>query len=207
MPTSYIPIEGTWDNDETVDNWWQCTSQFSRFLRSNDIVQSCPTGDEFVWSGDLDGLNIFRYFSKHRHNDWHSASKALKYYLVDTPLEQRNIIAHSHGGQVVLYSAADGMAINKLITIGTPVRKDMFGIMKMARPNIKQWLHIHSNWTDFWQVFGELFDGHLGVVRDMPLADMNLSIKGVGHSSILRQPKNFHYWNDLKVIDFLKGQS
>jgi hypothetical protein len=107
---------------------------------------------------------------------------------------------------VVLYACADhDLKVGTLISVGSPVRKDMMCVAKRARGNIGTWIHVHSDGSDRWQWFGELFDGHFGIVREHPLADRNDSVPGVGHGNLLRQPQHFHYWVDRKWVDPMKG--
>lgn len=54
------------------------------------------------------------------------------------------------------------------------------------------------------QWFGELFDGHFGIVRNHPLADANEKVPGVGHTGVLNEPANFPLWESHGWIDFLK---
>jgi pimeloyl-ACP methyl ester carboxylesterase len=194
----YITVPGTWgyDGDDNKE-WWYPGSLFSQYLGKLGFDQRLVCEEPYVWSSNVDGADWMRYFGKRpSHRDWTSAAKAFKYYIHDIPYEDRNIIAHSHGGQVVAYAALD-TPIRNLITVGTPVRSDMENVYKAARPSIGYWAHVYSAKSDFYQVFGELFDGRLGIFRKMPQADVNINIPSVGHSKILKDPTQFNHWDSL----------
>src|SRR5678815_5146950 len=101
---------------------------------------------------------------------------------------------------VVAYACAHGLRINRLLTMGSPVRQDMHAIYAQARPNIGHWLHLHSDRSDRTQWLGELFDGHLGIVRNQPFADVNLGVPAVAHSNLLNDPDLFHLWAEDGLI-------
>jgi hypothetical protein len=158
----------------------------------------------YAWSTDLD-------FAQGDHQAWMAGGKALFYYLVPPlnpagawPPAETVIVTHSHGLQVALYAAALGLKIDRLLTFMGPVRKDMMSIAEQARKNIRSWRFVRSDESDRWQWFGELFDGHLGVVRNHPLADINERVPHVGHAGVLRDPANFPLWESNGWIDFLK---
>ena len=199
MSNNYLPIAGTWSRDDNPNDllWWEPKSPFNLFAETNKYKQILVDDDPFIWSANVDGIDF------HHHNwDWMTAGSNLAHYLKAVPLEDRNLLAHSHGGQVALY-AASHLPINSLLTISTPVRQDMQNTITAARPNIKRWVHVHSDYTDTWQAYGELFDGHFGIVRNMSRADKNIMIPGVGHSDILYQPTAFHHWNDHSLFGYL----
>jgi len=140
-------------------------------------------------------------------NDWRAGGASLYAYIVP-PLcpEQRippgdtHVIAHSHGGSVALYAAAAGLKIQTLLTVATPVRRDLRSVIDAARPNIAYWAHVHSDCSDWWQVLGEAFDGRLGIYRAMAQADLNIKIPQAGHSALLHDPRyrdEWTRWRDL----------
>lgn len=194
--TKYITVPGTWGFDgEDTDEWWHPDSPFVAMMSSNDCTQVLIDGEPFVWSTDVNGSNFLRWFGvKDKYRDWLSAAKALKVYLHSLPFADRNVIAHSHGGQVVLLAAADGTTIRNLITIGTPVRADLDKRYLQGSMNIRYWTHVHSTEFDMWQTLGSVFDGHWGPVREMKYADENIILKDIGHADLLRNPKEFNFW-------------
>jgi len=166
--------------------------------------------EPFRWSGDLTGLARllpWNWFSSPESRDWQAGAQALRYLLeprgCPVPFSQRNVIAHSHGGQVALLAAASGLRIRRLVTVSTPVRADMVNTIVKARPNIERWLHIYDpTLKDRMQVLGELGDGRLGWKRSFPAADVNVSVAGAGHSGMLTQPEWFPQWKQRGLIDF-----
>lgn len=159
----------------------------------------------YTWSSDLGG----HWFGDKDLRVWHAAGINLLHYLVP-PLCERskapvetNLIAHSHGLQVALYACAEGLLVNTLISVGSPIRHDMLRVAEQARKNIAYWLHIHSDESDRMQWLGELFDGHLGVVRRHPLADWNESVSGMGHSQVLRDPSRYGLWSSRGWLEAL----
>ena len=195
----YTAIPGTWafDGRTTNGKWWMASSRFAEAMRKRDLA---PVFDDpFVWSTDVNGVGIAAWFGgTSSYNDWEAGAQALAYYLRDVPYTSRNIIAHSHGGQIALMAARNGVMIRNLLTIATPVRKDMQDTYDKARPNIGRWTHVHSDWSDWMQILGGVFDGSLGMRRKMPLADYNIQLPKVGHSSIIEQPEQHSdHWDML----------
>lgn len=199
-PSFYIPVQGThgWDENPNLECWWENGSDFSRFLFSRNLIQFNPVLP-FQWSTELDGL--FRP----SHIVWKAAGYALRYYIGDhlpssgqrIPQSARNIIAHSHGGQVVFYACAGGMRVQNLVTVGTPVRGDMEGIIKLARPNIANWTHICDSKADLISIAGAISDGRFRLRHTMELADRNDDCRdlGISHSRILNTPPVFSLWD------------
>lgn len=214
--TSVLLVQGTYAWGHTAGlQWWECRSPFGAFLRSMDF--NIIGGDRpYIWDTDLDGIGWLhrRPFKKHRN--WEAAGLSLYSYLIPplnaqwddyVPIEDRNLIGHSHAMQVIAYACAAGMKVNRLITIGSPVREDMRDVYQLARMNIRNWMHVHSDGSDRVQWFGELFDGHLGIVREQPAADRNLLVANVSHSKLLNDPAAFPLWQSKGLVAFLNGTS
>ena len=197
--TKYIAIPGTWGfkgEEAPGDVWWAEYSQFANMMSRHGLT---PIGTgPFVWSTDVDGASLWSLFGRDDpHNDWQAGAWALGYYLKGVPYEDRNIIAHSHGGQVALYAARHGIKIRNLVTIATPVRKDMQGVAQAAASNIGSWTHVYSDWTDYMQLLGGLFDGQIAFNRRMPFAHKNIKVPHVGHSGLLNTPRHWGHWAEL----------
>lgn len=187
-----IPGTHAWDTDNTSE-WYHPDSLFVQSLEDHGHIL---LDDErpFVWSTGIGGVG----FGKGDLAVWHAAGINLYAYVVPPRCPERRvspdqtiIISHSHGLQVVLYAAAEGLKIDTFIDVSGPVRKDMLSTARLARPNIRRWIHIHSGGKDNMQWLGELFDGHLGVVRKHPLADHNIEVKAANHGDVLRDPAYF----------------
>lgn len=199
--------------EEILDRkqWYHPDSDFVHYMNEEGEGDYLFPLEPFIWSSDLDGLAAL---DEGHHTDWIAGGYALRDHLQPiaapdaVPLPHRNIIAHSHGLQVVAYALARaGLRINTLVTVGSPIRADMEAAYKRMRANVNYWLHLYSDETDHMQWFGELGDGHIGIQRTTPYADSNQFTAGVGHSDILFVPKDFHLWKDSGWLDTLrKGQ-
>lgn len=204
-----VLVSGTHGWRGTNDrSWYSQGSPFVTFLQQQGVdVVFTPEGQPFIWSTDLGGVG----FGKDDHAVWSSAGMNLFWYCVPPlcpekriPPNELAVITHSHGLQVALYAAAAGLKIRVLIDVSGPVRKDMRSVAKKARPNIYFWDHVHSDASDRWQWIGSMFDGHLGIVRQHPLADVNTMIPHAGHTGTLEQPELFKVWNEEGLIEPLK---
>jgi pimeloyl-ACP methyl ester carboxylesterase len=202
----YITIAGTWGMHHTED-WYSPTSNLSKFLLDHQAIQlETNPLKRYMWSTGIDGID--------KHNDtWDAAGRALADY-VSPPLlgkaliapEDTYLIAHSHGGNVVAYACAVyGLKINGLITVGTPIRKDLNDVYKAAAPNISRHLHLYAGWRDYMQTLGALFDGRFGIHRKHPFAGRNGRVPGGNHGSILRDTSFFHLWMERGWLDYWMG--
>lgn len=202
----FLPLAGThsWTG-KLSGEWWQDGSEYLAFMATQGFVPYDPE-DPFVWDTGLGGLPIFGT------TNWYAAGLNLRHYNgFKGPIR---IVAHSHGGQVAAYAAARGLKIYSLVTIGTPVRADMYPIWTAARKNIRYWTHVYSDWSDKTQLLGSLFDGAFGIERRFIWTDVfgirqgankNLGLPGVGHSGLIRTPKHFAKWEEAGLLEDLRG--
>jgi len=200
-----ILIAGTWEY-ERPGEWVTPTSPFVAFLRAQGVEPCFADGRPFTWSTDLGGVG----FGDRDLHAWTAAGANLYSYVVPPLCPERRIprdelvlISHSHGLQVALAALAYGLQAALLVDVAGPVREDMVAIAAKARPNVARWVHVHSDASDRWQWFGELGDGGWKrwfrgdrIVRTHPLADVNESVPRVGHSALVRDPAQFHWWTD-----------
>ncbi|OGG46184.1 MAG: hypothetical protein A3F84_10400 [Candidatus Handelsmanbacteria bacterium RIFCSPLOWO2_12_FULL_64_10] len=182
MPPTVL-IAGTW-GDYQEESWWRPGSPFVREAVRHGVHLLDP-GDPFRWSTRLDGL-------MGGNAEWELSGEVLKWYChAKAPGETVNLIAHSHGGQVAAYALARGLKVGTLVTVATPVRRDMEDVYQRAclrngLPRcVHRWVHIHTDRRDLWQWFGELGDGLLGIRRGMPAPAENVSEPGRDHGSLL----------------------
>lgn len=195
LNAKWTGVPGTW-GESNESKWWTKDSAFSQHVKKLGLDPL--RARDFYWSTDINGASLFSIFSASKHSDWKAAGASLEYYFDGVTVKDRNIIAHSHGLQVVLYACSlFGLEINTLTSVSGPVRKDMAEVAAKARPKIGYWTHIHSDSSDRMQWFGELFDGALKIVRAHPLADINFKIPKVGHSDILYKPELFKKWDPI----------
>ena len=195
-------IYGThsWEKPGKTD-WWQKNSPLVKFLSERGVTLYQPEYP-VKWSGDLEGT----FFAK--GPDWVSGAAYVSCYFDHffgkVPLEERNIIAHSHGGQVLAWAAYTGVKFNNVMTFGTPVRKDMEMQYASLRMMCKNWLHVCDSKSDLMAVWGTLFDGRFKVVHENPYATKNCNLPGkIRHSDALVSPDHFHYWESEGWLDFL----
>lgn len=200
----FLAIPGThgW-NGSSAGQWYDPGSPWSANMRAKGFEHLHLLGEDrrpFVWSTDLNGQQFWRrwFGKKPSSNDWQAAGCNLYAYLVPPrapqhrlPAAETHIVAHSHALQCVAFAASDGLKINTLITVGSPVRVDLFEVFKRARPNIGFWWHFYSDASDRWQWLGAIGDGAIGVTRKHPFADQNVGLPGVGHAGILNDPRVF----------------
>ena len=201
---------GSWVDPDEGPDWFCPGHPFGQFLADQGVAPTYDGDRPFIWSTNLAGIP---FFTKNR--DWVAGGAALAYfikYTLGVNGANTSIIAHSHGLQVVLYACANHqLKIQVLISVNSPVRKDMREIAWLVRPQIGYWLHIHSDggfcglFGDRWQWLGEIGDGYFGIVRKHPCADRNTLVKDVGHSKLLRDPAQYHHWTDNQWLDSLKG--
>jgi hypothetical protein len=189
-----ILVPGTWGGK----NDWSCEgSPFRRYLETRGFNAIQFRG----WSGDVDGL--YDPLENGSHSDWRAGGWALRYLLARDP---HPIIGHSHAGQVIAYCAAETRTpISALVTVCTPVRKDMEPSYREASLNIGHWRHVYASGWDLLQRAGELFDGHIGWVRQMAEAHDNVGIPKIGHSRLFDDPAQFHWWEDAGLLDVLRA--
>jgi pimeloyl-ACP methyl ester carboxylesterase len=207
-----IAIAGTWG---WKSPWWKAGSLFWAYMKGQGIEQLTVAADDhlpeaervaFEWSTDLG--NSWKFWQS-RRSQWEAGASSLLYFVnaADVPEGDVVIVAHSHGGQVALLAAARGLCINRLVTIGTPVRADLAEAIAKARPNIKQWWHVcdaKSDKTAWWGAFG---DRHFWNRRDFPQADRNIRLDRIAHSKLLNNVELFDYWELTGLVAFLKGRS
>ena len=201
IPLITIPGTHNWSPEKT-GQWWTPESPWWAYMRSLGFV---PAGSRpYIWTTYLNGWQFWRRWLRSTrvdHHDWICAAQHLVTYVQawDLTPEQTHIVAHSHGAQVVLYACAYfDLRVATLTTVCSPIRADVQPNAKIAVDHIGFWQHVYSpDWSDRYQVWGGLADGHLGIERRQPFADKNHPFPSIGHSGILQEPKLFPVWRDL----------
>lgn len=186
-----VPVHGTWTSD-----WTRPGSAWRTFMARQGAAFPA---EPFQWSGDVSGLpRLFSWWTTEKYSDWRAGAAALSWYLRGFPYEARNVVAHSHGGQLALFAAAQHYTwIRRLVTVATPCRGDLEGVTHLARPNIAHWTHVSSLDGDLMARLGQLFDGRIRRGRTQPLADLNVRHTKIGHSGMLQDPALFELWGGL----------
>ena len=209
--TRTVLVAGTWAwRDDNTVGWYCPGHPFGQFLAAQGVPVCYDGARPFEWSTGLGGVPLFGGAT-----EWPAGGAALSYFVDQCGCQPVNAIAHSHGLQVAAYAAAEhGTRFNTLISVGSPLRKDMAARYAVLRKNTRYWLHIHSDGSDRWQWFGELCDGnwrawlpggHSRIVRTTPLADANDFVPKVGHSDLLYTPSTYHFWTERGWLGHLKG--
>jgi len=205
--TYYIPVAGTWG----VDDAWVVsdTGLFTGMMLSDGMAPLRATDKTpiFNWDSKLNGL-------------WWTGSESWTYYgikladlLEQIPFEFRNLIAHSHGGNVAL-NAANVLAtrpglprIRTLTTVGTPVRADINA--RGAAEMIDFWQHICDARWDWMgtlkhvvkngptKTLGKIGDGAFSLERRFLIPGVtNILVKDIYHSEVLNDPVEMRRWID-----------
>lgn len=184
--TTVVLIEGTW-----TGAWAREGSPFRAHLARQGF--QLPPDGPFEWSGNVAGLpRAISWWRNDKFSDWRAGGAALRWYLRALPYADRNVIAHSHGGQLALFAASQyDTWIRRLITVATPCRGDLAGVTRAALPNIAHWTHVSSREGDLIARLGQLFDGRLRRGRTQVFADVNATHPGIGHSKVLTDPAYF----------------
>lgn len=216
MSVPLLSIYGTSGGDFHVEefglpcadpmHWWHGSSAWWSFMRGLGFAE-LRRDREFCWSGEVDGLSglwrIFKPWTWGRKKDpvhrvWYSAGYGILNYA-DPYDDNENFfvaVGHSHGGQALLYAAALGLRIPLLITVATPHRADMERVTRKALPNINRWIHVCDQDSDRIGLAGQFGDGSVSVNRQQPLAHVNVRLRAIDHSMLLRDPSRFHLWAD-----------
>lgn len=170
-----ILVAGTW-GDGDGDKWWRPGSPFAQMIEEADAAMP---PEPFRWTANLDGV-------LGENAEWARWGIALTWFAHKHSKGRRvNIIAHSHGGQVAAHALEAGLRVGTLITVATPVRRDMLPVWAAGAPNLRRWVHIHSDAADGWQWWGSRFSGWFIVPRDMPAPAENILEQGAGHGELL----------------------
>jgi hypothetical protein len=186
--------EQEWHHPQSA--WWA-------YMREHGFEEADPD-DPFIWSGDIDGTPF-------AGNDWEVTTIWLRRYLRSLPYEDRNVIAHSHGGQPAIEAAIE-VPIRSLIMFGTPVRKRIEQeVCPKALPNIGACVQVIDERRDWTATLGGLFDGDLRWRREfkvppVPGVHGGIQVKKlpkIGHSNILRDPAFFPVMESAGLLDVL----
>jgi len=194
-----FPGTGEWDpNDHTGVAWFQRGSTFSRLMSQHGFDQALPD-DQPAWSSALAGTPLSGPNRKAR--PWWYGVAMTDARLRALPAEDRNLIAVSHGGQPATILAGR-VPCRSLITVGTPVRRDMRAhYLAVGCP----WLHVFSRgWGNRWQYFGQLFDRGVSLGLQMPPPAHNERREGIGHIDLVRRPDLYEGIYRTVVLPFLR---
>lgn len=186
MPTPVYLIGGThWQSD----TWWQPDSAFSAFLKA----QNFDVLGVIEWSGAL-------VIQPAIERDWYDGAEHVIDALSAVPEDCRNVIAHSHGGQLALLAAQE-IQIHRLLTLGTPRRREI-----PTDGMIGRWRHAMDKSWDQWGLLGSFTGWMLSWNRRMPGAE-NVLLPGVRHAGLMTDPALFERWTGDGLIDFFRTET
>lgn len=196
-------------------NWWRAGSLLCQMLIAHGFELLDPD-DPFVWSTDLGGVAFWQRWkwlkwlkSRRDKRDWLAGGKTAKWYarmkgyLVIPPKSMPEVraallatkrtplvmVTHSHGLQIALNAANEGLVIDYLLDISGPVRADVLAECADGLQNIGHWMHVTAESGDLIQVLGRLGDGHAGGAVPLPASVHVVSIPDVNHSELLANPR------------------
>ena len=199
---TYTPVAGTedWsDPDGGLSRWWQSGSAFTALMLTHGWHRRGWSwhGIELpAWSTQLAGT----FFSGRDDRTWKRGAYGLAEEMEQVPVSERNLIAHSHGGNLAVKTAnllAPYGGLHRLVTVCTPRRRSMADEYTSVHC---PWLHLYSSnvWTNRMQWMGARWGKWT-----MPSPARNVRVKGIGHSKLLRQPTRFASEISDLVVGFL----
>lgn len=204
--TKVILVAGTWEGNPA---WIEDVHDpFQGFLYENNFQPLRHPYDNlpFRWSTKLGGIPMLN------RGIWEREGERLARWAEVFTYEFLNFIALSHGGQLVINMAAKFLKreVRSVTTVGTPARADVPA--KEAVRNITYWQHILDRYKDSTgmarprRLAGELFDGKISLERKFLLPGVvNISVPGIRHSDIIRDPSKFHLWVDEGWLDAIRS--
>lgn len=216
-PVVLVPGTWAWRGRQTHGEWYQ-PGEGGRVTLYDVLVADGWSPLVFPWTTRANGLPWLR----HPHLDWEAAGANLAVFLdprrpdigTDAPCP---VVAHSHGLQPVLFSAAlYGATPTMVMSVCSPVRADLAEVAALARPRIGYWAHLY-NTTGWWaairdmQILGGFGDRMLGAQRRAEwrafdrlwTADVQIDIDGAGHSGVLHTTPYVDWWESLGWLDLL----
>ena len=198
-PIILVPGTWSWPPRSTTPPWYMRHSPFDGYLASRGW-QGAQGRDHrpFIWSTRATGYQFWdRLLGREAQMqaDWAAAAVNLYAWVVPPlapehrlPPHQTTVLTHSHGIQVALLAAAQGLKIHTLIDVGGPVRRDIQSqLTPAARANIGYWWHIHTG-EDWWRRLGQLNGGIGQPVAAQFRADRIQNIPKAGHNRLLKDP-------------------
>lgn len=200
--TPFVAVLGThgWDQKQPERQWWHPASPWSAFMRAHGFDHATPD-EPFIWSGDLDGA-LFA-----SGNDWEAGGVWLARHLRRLPYEHRNVVAHSHGGQLAALAALS-VPMRSLVMIGTPVRKEIERhVWPVAVANVGACLQVIDEQRDWIATLGGLFDGNVSFRREFSVPGIRVrKLSKVGHSGLLCEASRFPLWSSAGLHATLRGE-
>jgi len=187
-PDMTIIIHGT---HALSSNWWKRGSNFWNYL-DTEYGNLYLGRDHFSWTGADD--DPARALAAHDLFAWGQTH----------PCQNLDIIAHSHAGNVAFSATQIGLKVNRLITLGTPIRLE--NIPKLS--NIKELHNIYSLGDKIQRTVGTWFSKRN---EGRTLGDTNkvfnhlVSDNGLGTRPSHPQLHEELTWKRNKIIDKIEN--
>jgi RHS repeat-associated protein len=172
-----IIVPGTWNDHNEWDN-----SKFKEQVEKTFAEKAVTLNNNDMGNND-----------KARH----SAAEQLRTIIANhkfAPGEKLNIVAHSHGGNVVGFATQEGTAhkIDVLVTLGTPVRDDY----KPNESQIGLYLNVYSEHDDV-----QKWGGSNSRTMWAPAKNLDATAYANGHSELWQKPQT---WDKVVVPELKK---
>lgn len=175
-----ITVAGTW-GEKHPDAWFRWGSPWWNEAERRGAQRA--NVDKYRWSTAIDG--IFGENESWRRAGWRLFEYIYACHETENEGSRPILVAHSHGGQISTLATSFGAPVRALITVGTPIRRDMEKVYSssnfQAMPGT--WTHIYSR-SDWWQLFGGIGDGSISFRRKMKHAHRNIRAKGMSHADL-----------------------
>lgn len=223
------PVHGTWP-EKDQSHWHRPGSVWWSYMISRGAHPMAPAS--FEWNGRLNGTDwkwillelipFVKQDPRQKFEGWiEGAIDAIRYFT-PYPVDERIVIAHSHGLQPILIAAALGLNIHGLVSVGSPVRHDVMAWVKQEyhtdpREHIRWWEHVYDLNSDLigsarptpnvptpQRLGGGLGDGVISIDRYQPWADLNTTVAGIDHSELVFNADKMHFWEDAGILPRLR---
>lgn len=208
MAVRVCTVGGTW---AWRGGWWRKGSALWNYLQQFGFEPLEVGGDQYEWETDLGGsFKVWKWGdTETRLRQWKSNGLSMRWHLMNVPYEDRNLILHSHAGNVGAFCCGlgTGFPVRRVLTIATPNRYDMKMYYQEAARHIGRWHHVCDKDRDEIGFWGSVGDGHVGDSRQIVESHENILLKGVGHSGLLNDEKLFPLWESEGLIDFFRSDA
>lgn len=192
----YVPIAGTGGFRAA---WIRETDPFGTMMTSQGFESARVGARGFRWSGALDGIDS-------DNCEWETFADALALFLDRLDYADRNLICHSHAGNIALILAAREYPIRTLTTVGTPIRERDLPCVTAER-FIRFHQHIYSTKLDVWGWLGRALGDH-SLVADRAYSShkvKNIPVHHIGHSKVLTDPAYIGMWITEGWLDNIRS--
>lgn len=191
--TLIIPVMGTFSwvdiplrRAAPTLEWWQPGSSLLRYVKTFFGMDHAFPAHPFQWCAELPGAN---------RRVWQDAGDKFGLWVKahGIPATDVNVIAHSYGGEAILYAAAQGCEIRNLITFATPVMPDLHDVATIAKTRIGHWMSVVDP-RDIIQLAAS--GGRWDAPLTYPQSDATDTVSDIGHSSVLYDSAKYHLFKD-----------